>query len=119
VSEGHSVSDAVSPVTEARRIDPAALRAQLDTTFHVALDADRIPLQLVEVTDEQTRAGFQQFSVLFHGPPDRLLPQGTYSFHHDALGELMLFIVPVIGSNDERILYEACFNQAVPAPPAP
>jgi uncharacterized protein DUF6916 len=98
-------------------LDPAALRAQLHTTFRVAAAADRVPLLLVEVTDEQTRAGFRQFSILFHGPPDRLLPQGTYSFHHDALNELMLFIVPVVGSNDERVVYEACFSQ--PASPAP
>jgi hypothetical protein len=49
----------------------------------------------------------------------RMLPQGTYSFRHDTLGEFLLFIVPVVGSNDERIVYEACFNRRVAEPSAP
>ena len=120
MSERERAADrAPDPMSAAGQIDLAAFAAQLDTTFRVGGDADLIPLRLAEVVDGRLAGGLQRFSLLFHGPPDRMLPQGMYSFHHDALGELVLFIVPVIGSNDERIIYEACFSRPSPAPPAP
>jgi hypothetical protein len=124
MSERNSETDrapgrATDPMEAAGQIDPSGFRAQLDTTFRVEVDAVRIPLQLVEVVDERSSGGFQWFSLLFHGPSERPLPQGTHSLHHDALGELMLFLVPVVGSNGERIVYEACFSRLVPARPAP
>lgn len=103
----------------AGELEPPALRAQLDTIFHAVDGADQIPLRLVEVVEGQSDRRVQRFSILFHGPAERLLPQATYSFSHDALGEFLLFIVPVVGSNDERIVYEACFSRQVAAPPAP
>jgi hypothetical protein len=93
--------------------DPATYRAQLETIFRVEQDAVAIPLRLVEVADERVSGGMRQFSLLFHGPADRLLPQGTYALRHDALGDLDLFIVPIVGSNRERIVYQACFNVPV------
>jgi hypothetical protein len=98
------------------RIELAAFRSQLDTTFRVDDGAEPVSLTLAEVVAERPIAGVERFSLLFHGPSDRMLPQDTYSFHHDALGELTLFIVPVLGSNDARIVYEACFNRAIAAP---
>ena len=99
--------------------DRDRFRAELDTIFHVVLETERIPLRLVDVTDGRTGGGFARFSVLFHGPPDRILLQGTYELHHDTMGWLALFIVPIIGSNSERIIYEACFSHPVPVPRAP
>src|ERR1700726_5082088 len=95
--------------------DPETFREQLDTVFQVDRDSGAIPLRLAQVADEPTGGGMRQFSILFHGPADRTLPQGMYSFRHEALGSLMLFIVPVIGSNAERIVYEACFSGPVQA----
>jgi hypothetical protein len=110
---------ATDPMEAAGQIDPEEFCAQLDTTFRVEVDAAGVPLQLVEVVDERSSGGFQWFSLLFHGPSDRLLPQGTHLLHHDVFGELMLFLVPVVGSNSERIVYEACFSRRAPARPAP
>ena len=110
---------APDPATAAGRIDLATFQAHAGTTFHVAAGGDRIPLRLDEVEEGQSNARIIRFSLLFHGPPDRALPQGTYLFHHDALGAMMLFIVPVIGSNAERIVYEACFSRPAPQAPAP
>ena len=115
----HVSSTAPDPMSAAGQIDPAVFLAHLDTTFRVDTEADRIPLRLAEVIDGASSGGLRRFSILFHGPADRALPQGMYTFHHDALGSLVLFIVPVIGSNDERIVYEACFSRPIPAPPAP
>jgi hypothetical protein len=103
----------------AGELEPEALRAQLDTVFHAGGEADQVPLRLVEVIDGRSDRRAQRFSILFHGPADRLLPQGTYSFRHNAFGEFLLFIVPVVGSNDGRIVYEACFSRLVAEPSSP
>jgi hypothetical protein len=104
------------PVSAGGQFDAAAFHAQIDTTFRVESGADLIALRLAEVIEERPAGGLERFSLFFHGPPDRILPQDTYSFHHDALGDVMLFIVPIIGSNEERIIYEACFNRSLAAP---
>ena len=96
--------------------DPATYREQLDTIFRVDHASGSIRLRLAEVTGERIGGGYLQFSLLLHGPPDPVLPQDTYVMHHDALGSLALFIVPVVGSSHERIVYEVCFSQPAPSP---
>jgi hypothetical protein len=95
--------------------DPDTYRKQLDTVFQVEYGSGPVPLRLTEVADERTGGSVQQFSLFFHGPGDRILPQGTYSMQHDVLGALALFIVPVVGSNAERIIYQACFTRVITA----
>jgi uncharacterized protein DUF6916 len=113
MSDDDKLDEAIATVA---RLDRAAFRAHLDTMFVVARDADRIPLRLAEVNDGQPRRGIESFSLLFTGPVDRLLPQGLYLLEHDALGTLGIFIVPVLGSNAERILYEAVFTRQIATP---
>ena len=50
----------------------------------------------------------RQFSVLFRGPADAVLPQGTYTVVHGDLGELALFLVP-LGPDGDGMRYEAAF----------
>lgn len=50
------------------------------------------------------------FSLLFVGPPGQALPQASYRLDHAALGELVIFIVPIGPSADGRQQYEAVFN---------
>jgi hypothetical protein len=92
---------------------PETFQAHLDTIFELD-DASGIQLRLVEVTDEGVAHGIRQFSLFFHGPADRVLPADTYSFRHQTLGSIELFIAPVLGSNHERIVYQACFSVLVP-----
>ena len=99
--------------------DPAKFREQLNTVFRVDHNAGAVPLVLAEVTDSRVSGGFEHFSLFFHGPSDRILAQGTYAMQHDALGTLDLFIVPVMGSNAERIIYQAHFSLPASASAAP
>jgi len=94
----------------------AQFREQIATSFEVAHPAGAIPLRLADVSDERLAGGFVFFSVFLHGPSDRLLPQATYTMQHPVLGPLDLFIVPVLGSNHERIIYEAAFSRRVEKP---
>lgn len=99
------------------RFVAASFQPYLDTAFRVATSAGDVDLRLAEVTDVR-RGRFDGFSLLFHGPGDQILPQGQYAFEHDVLGKFELFIVPVVGSDAERALYEAVFNVTPEAPPA-
>lgn len=86
-----------------------------DTAFQVVEEgAEPIMLTLVEVVDK-TPEGFpgEQFSLLFAGPPEPYLEQGTYGLEHDAMGRLTLFLVPVDQRKD-GYRYEAFFNLAAP-----
>lgn len=97
-------------------ISYAGYRSAVDTMFRIEHGGISIPLRLAEVTEVRTGRGLEQFSLVFHGSGDRTLQQGTYELHHDVLGTMHLFIVPVLGSNAERMIYEAVFSRPAQAP---
>ena len=53
----------------------------------------------------------QPFSLMFKGPMQPRLEQGTYTIEHDAMGETALFLVPVVpDKQDGRPRYQAIFT---------
>lgn len=87
---------------------------QLNTNYRVKLaDNSTVNLELVEVkarvSDESEQQGLERFSAFFQGPAERQLPQQTYSFEHEKMGQLDIFIVP-IAQNEQGFRYEAVFN---------
>ena len=54
----------------------------------------------------QTR---EAFSLLFRGPRDLQMSQGSYRFEHPEMDALLFFVVPV-GPDEEGMCYEAIFN---------
>ena len=66
-----------------------------------------MPLRLVDATLANQSPRYEQFSLLWEGPPT--LAQGTYRFSHPQTGELEIFIVPV-GRTEDTMRYEAIFN---------
>ena len=97
--------------------------ALLRTRFRVHAGASgESELELVEATiapfkargrSPAAAAKMEGFSLIFAGPGDRLLPQGTYRFEHDQKGRFDLFIVPV-GRGPDSIHYQAIFNRLIP-----
>ncbi len=83
--------------------------------FRVLLEAaEDIELELAQIVSKpELGANFECFSLVFKGPADRLLRQGTYRFEHRQLGGFDLFIVPV-GQEPGACLYQADFNQLLP-----
>ncbi|CAI9412571.1 DUF6916 family protein [Nocardioides sp. T2.26MG-1] len=55
--------------------------------------------------DGQSR---RQFSLVFRGPGEPALPQGTYVVGHPGLGRFELFLVPIARDAD-ALQYEAAF----------
>ena len=69
-----------------------------------------LPLLLAEAQDKSNRLSGENFSVVFQGPSNQALSQGTYEFEHRWLGAFYLFIVPM--RRDGRTArYEAIFNR--------
>jgi hypothetical protein len=67
--------------------------------------------ELVEVNDLEGSGGLREpFSLIFRGPSDQTLPQGTHRVEHKRLGSLEIFLVPVGPDDDgDGMLYEAVF----------
>jgi hypothetical protein len=84
--------------------------------FDVAAgEGSSLSLELVQATEGGEVGGpgpegqlRQQFSLIFRGPADRMLPQGTYRLGHPRLGEIEIFLVP-LGPDPEGMRYEAAF----------
>ena len=90
----------------------------VNTPFVLNLEEERVDLTLVEAEPRKpTPKGFgvpdtirdDPFALLFRGPGDKPLPQRLYPLHHETLGELNIFLVP-IGIDEKGRYYEAFFN---------
>lgn len=57
---------------------------------------------------EAQRAEPRPFSLVFRGPLEPQLAQGTYDLAHPGLGALALFLVP-ISRDEDGMRYEAVF----------
>ena len=75
-------------------------------------DSARIELTLKVVESRPSPVGYEQFSLLFQGPPQPVLPQSIYRFAHERVGEVDLFMVP-IDRNAQGIQYEVCVSRSV------
>jgi hypothetical protein len=84
----------------------ATFADRLGETFRVGDDPDALEMELVEAT--AGTAG-RQFSIVFRGQLEPVLPQRIYRFEHEALGTFELFIVP-IGPDDSGMQYQAVFG---------
>jgi len=49
------------------------------------------------------------FSLVFHAPDPRVLPQRLYRLEHNGMGALTIFLVP-IGKDATGVSYQATFN---------
>ena len=94
------------------KLNHAAFAGQLNQVFRLRLESDALALELIEAKElgqGGEDGGRRAFSLLFRGPAEPLLDQGTFSLEHGEMGELELFLVP-IGRDDAGCLYEAVFT---------
>jgi hypothetical protein len=89
----------------------AAFAPWLDGLFQVRADGLALDLTLIEAKALRSRAGQlrEPFALLFRGPLEPVLPQRLHTVHHEALGSLEIFLVPV-GPDETGQRYEAIFN---------
>lgn len=77
-----------------------------------ATSANMLCLRVSRVTESPAVPGIHQFAIVFHGPADTLLGQGTYHLVHPELGDFAVFMTPV-GRTSSDVEYEACFTHVV------
>jgi len=68
-------------------------------------EASGLTMQLVEATAGSSP---EEFSLVFRGPTAPVLEQSIVDLHHDRLGDVGLFLVP-IGPDAEGMQYQAVF----------
>ena len=85
----------------------------LNQTFTINVaDHDPLVTELIEVRglvppdDDALRR--QPFSLIFRGPKDVLLQQGTFEIENETLGTLGMFVV-TLGPDDEGVRHEVVF----------
>jgi len=95
------------------RLTKAAFAGALGSRFwlHHAPEV-KLPVELIEIREGRPLPDYEQFSVLFRGPRESVLPQRIYHIEHDEMGAFDLFLVPV-GRDHQGTTYEAVFSRAV------
>jgi len=88
-----------------------AFTSNLGSKFQVSVEPDRmVELKLTEVSERKSYPRQEQFAIVFQGPSDAFLGQGTRLFNHEMMGAFDLFVVP-IRQDDQGFYYEAVFNR--------
>ncbi|MBI5074545.1 MAG: hypothetical protein HZB62_05180 [Nitrospirae bacterium] len=87
------------------------LAGSIHSLFRLATgDGRTMDMELVSVSGLLETERQRAFSIIFQGPPDMPLSQGTYRMEHDGMEAIDLFIVPV-GRSVKGLEYEAVFNR--------
>jgi hypothetical protein len=92
-------------------LDHSFFAARIGTTLRVPFEniAD-VELSLLEVSDLKESRRQERFAVLFRGPLEVPLAQGSYVVALEGTGVFDLFLVPV-GRDEQGYSYEAVFNR--------
>jgi len=85
-------------------------REQLNTRFNVHAGGQRLPLELVEVTEDAAAKQMDCFSLHFFGPFNPRLPQQIHRLEHEKLGTLEIFLT-AISADGKGTMYEAVFHR--------
>ncbi|HLF74018.1 MAG TPA: hypothetical protein VI524_06720 [Anaerolineales bacterium] len=85
----------------------------LNTTFHLDRGGDRaIPLKLIEFRVVPADPGYEQFSLLFHGPQDFVLPREVFQLRHGCIGAFDLSLV-ALGSDRNGLYYKGFCSRSI------
>lgn len=85
----------------------------LNSAFEIFPEGmDKVTVELVELTEKKAEYT-EAFSVIFRGPADAVLNQGSHMFKHPKMGEIELFVTPVNHSKKDGVYYQAVFNRLI------
>ena len=83
----------------------------LQTKFQAQVDeTTSAELELTAISELKLYPQQEEFVLVFRGPANAYLDQGSRLFTHDQMGQFELFIVPV-QKDDQGFSYEAVFNR--------
>ncbi len=85
----------------------------LNNKFEIFTDYEGIvEAELVEVS-EHNKENLECFSLLFKGPKEKFFDQKLYKVTHPEMGEINLFLVPVVHEKQDAYYYESVFNRLI------
>lgn len=88
---------------------------QVGSVFRArSADGAEFDLALVDFEELVANEVQENFTLLFRAPGDTPQQQGLYQMHHERLGGMEIFLVPV-KKDDEGLYFEAVFNNLVAA----
>ncbi|MFN2533235.1 MAG: hypothetical protein ABR555_18280 [Pyrinomonadaceae bacterium] len=91
--------------------DYEIFKSELNGKFRIHVEGHGpVELTMTELSELRSSGRNESFAVHFLGPKEYVLPQRTYSFQNENLGDLDLMIVPIKQTND-GVYYEAIFNR--------
>jgi hypothetical protein len=91
------------------RLSRAVFAALEDEPFRVSLSGRVVVLTLTEIVDGPIASESEQFTVVFRGSRDLVLPEGLYTVRHVTAGSARLFLQPA--PDDDHFSYcQASFN---------
>jgi len=85
----------------------------LNTKFEIYTDyVGIVEAELVEIS-EHNRENLECFSLLFKVSKDKFFDQKMYKVTHPEMGEITLFLVPVVHTKQDAYYYESVFNRLI------
>jgi hypothetical protein len=107
-----------APVRRKRRVSiegkpsKAVFLALLGDTFTVGTGSEALSMQLAQVDDGPASPVAEQFTLVFRGPYEPMLVDGSYPVSHPTAGSTVIFLAPR-GRDARHVYYEAPFNLLV------
>ena len=92
-----------------RLLNSAAFSALLNQSFNVYENRHGVGMQLIEVRNEKSAPGAEQFTLVFSASAGTTLASGTYDVEQDAIGLTPMYLQKA-GQNPQGQLYLAHFN---------
>lgn len=87
----------------------------LNETFTICSEEHgEIAVELVQIT-ERNDPRMENFSLIFRGTMDKILPQKIHHLKHPKFGEVDLFVVPITYHKHDGMYYQVVFNRLLDA----
>ena len=85
----------------------------LNTKFKIYTDyTGGVEAELVEIS-EHNKENLECFSLLFKVSREKFFDQKLYKVTHPKMGEINLFLVPVVHTKQDAYYYESVFNRLI------
>jgi hypothetical protein len=96
------------------QLTPQHFLPHVQKVFHVEDGRHALTLTRVEqrrLEDFETETGFREpFNLIFRGPPEDVLPEGTYRLAVEDGPSFELYVMPIYTPVRDRQNYQASFN---------
>jgi uncharacterized protein DUF6916 len=98
--------------TPLENLNALIFREHLHSKFNAHQEkGEAIPLELIDVVENDTSPKMEVFSLYFRGPINPRLGQQIHRLEHDKLGPLEIFLTPIEADRERGTVYECVFHR--------